>query len=211
MNGLETLNVLKEKEPEKAVATPIVLLTANAIQGERERMIGAGFTDYLTKPVNISDMNATLLKYLPEDAINSLSDSDEDIEEDIEDIYEGIPKEAFNCSWLDPKEGVEYCGSGDAFMQAIELFAGKTEEKAQLIEKCVSEGDIEQYTITLHSLKGSSLFIGMKEFSARAKELEFAGRDNNIEKIKHDTPDFLKSYRKTKEDLEELLAKAANQ
>ena len=75
----------------------------------------------------------------------------------------------------------------------------------------MSEGDIEQYTITLHSLKGSSLFIGMKEFSARAKELEFAGRDNDIEKIKHDTPAFRKAYRKTKEDLDALLAKAANQ
>lgn len=41
MDGIETLSALKEKEPEKAKATPIISLTANAISGERERMIEA--------------------------------------------------------------------------------------------------------------------------------------------------------------------------
>lgn len=206
MNGVETLKIIKEKEPEKASATPIISLTANAIQGERERMIDAGFTDYLSKPVNISEMDDILLKYLPEYAVELTSDNDAE----EENPYEGIPEEAFNCTWLDPKEGVEYCGSGEIYMQALEIFVNTTEEKAEIIEKCVAEEDIELYTVTLHALKGSSLTIGMKDFSARAKELEFAGKGNDIEMIKRDTPEFLKFYRKTRDDLEAILAKAAN-
>ena len=206
MNGVETLKIIKEKEPEKASATPIISLTANAILGERERMIDAGFTDYLSKPVNISEMDDILLKYLPEYAVELTSDNDAE----EENPYEGIPEEAFNCTWLDPKEGVEYCGSGEIYMQALEIFVNTTEEKAEIIEKCVAEEDIELYTVTLHALKGSSLTIGMKDFSARAKELEFAGKGNDIEMIKRDTPEFLKFYRKTRDDLEAILAKAAN-
>ncbi|WP_081674346.1 hybrid sensor histidine kinase/response regulator [Butyrivibrio sp. VCD2006] len=207
MNGVETLKALKEKEPEKAAATPIISLTANAIQGERERMIEAGFTDYLTKPVNISDMDAVLVKYLPENAVE-LTDGN-DAEE--EDPYEGIPQEAFELSWLDPKEAVEYCGSGPLFMEALEFFANVTERNAELIEKCVEEGDIELYTTKVHSLKSTSLSVGLKDFSARAKKLELAGKSNDIETIKRDTPDFLKSYRKIRDDLEAILAKAANE
>ncbi|WP_051656799.1 hybrid sensor histidine kinase/response regulator [Butyrivibrio sp. AE3004] len=206
MNGVETLKILKENEPEKAAATPIISLTANAIQGERERMIEAGFTNYLTKPVNISDMDNLLRKYLPEDAI-ILSTGDDKVQENP---YEGIPEAAFECSWLDPKAGVDYCGDVETYMMALEIFVNTMEEKTELIEKCVAEEDIELYTINLHGLKSSSLTIGMKEFSAKAKDLEFAGREQNIEKIKNDTPDFLKAYRKISEDLGEILAKEAN-
>ena len=122
-------------------------------------------------------------------------------------LYEGIPQEAFECSWLDPKEGVEYCGSGTLFMDALEFFAKATEKNAKLIEKCVEEGDIELYTTKVHSLKSTSLSIGIKDFSARAKQLELAGKSNDIETINRDTPDFLKSYRKIRDDLEAILAK----
>ncbi|SDB10063.1 hybrid sensor histidine kinase/response regulator [Butyrivibrio sp. INlla16] len=205
MNGVETLNALKEKVPEKAAATPIISLTANAIQGDRERMIAAGFTDYLTKPVNISDMDAVLLKYLPENLISQATGD----EAEAEDPYEGIPEEAFACSWLDPKEGVEYCGSGPMYMDALEFFANATERNANVIEKSLADGDIELYTTKVHALKSSSLSIGMKDFSARAKALELAGKSNDIETIKRDTPDFLKSYREFREDLLAILAKAA--
>lgn len=51
--------------PDKAASTPILSLTANAVNGAREYYIDAGFNDYLTKPVMADELEKMLLKYLP--------------------------------------------------------------------------------------------------------------------------------------------------
>ncbi len=67
MDGIETLNQLKEKYPDnKNNATPVVCLTANAISGAREKYVEAGFTDYLSKPMDPHRLEELIFSYLPE-------------------------------------------------------------------------------------------------------------------------------------------------
>lgn len=204
LDGIETLEEMKERDPAKFEQTPIISLTASAVTGERERMLNAGFTDYLTKPINISDMQEMLMKYLPDEEI-TITESDREASE--ENPYEGIPKEAFELSWLDPKEGVEYCGSANMYMRALEIFTKGIDDKADLIEKCVKEKDIKLYTINVHALKSTSLTIGAEKFSARARELELAGKRDDWAMIEKETPEFLKAYRALKPDLMKVLEK----
>jgi two-component system sensor histidine kinase BarA len=49
MDGTEVLNWIREQE--SLARTPVVALTAHAMAGDRERFLGAGFDDYLTKPI----------------------------------------------------------------------------------------------------------------------------------------------------------------
>ena len=69
MDGIETLTRLKELYPEKAARTPIICLTASAVSGTKEFMIGAGFTDYLSKPVDVEEMETALIRYLPAEKV----------------------------------------------------------------------------------------------------------------------------------------------
>lgn len=61
MSGTETLVKFKEIE---GFDTPVVALTANAISGMREKYLGLGFNDYLSKPINKDELNRVINKYL---------------------------------------------------------------------------------------------------------------------------------------------------
>ncbi len=205
MDGMETLAAMKEKLPQKAASTPIISLTASAVQGERERMLHAGFTDYLTKPVSITEMEEMLVKYLPEEEVVFIKN---EAQGQVSDPLEGIPPEAFEYPWLDPREGVEYCGDAGMYLKAVEFFAKTIEEKAKQLEDCLAAGDIQLYTVTVHSLKSTSRSIGMASFSERAKELEMAGKNGDVGQLQRDTPGFLKMYRGLKKELEKILGGA---
>ena len=70
MDGIETLHIMKEKK--LCENTPVIMLTANAIVGDRERYLAEGFDDFLSKPVIPQALNEMLLKYLPEEKIISI-------------------------------------------------------------------------------------------------------------------------------------------
>ena len=60
MDGIETMKKLKEI----GFANPIVALTADAMDGSREKYLSAGFDDYLSKPIDQMTITETLEKFL---------------------------------------------------------------------------------------------------------------------------------------------------
>jgi signal transduction histidine kinase/ActR/RegA family two-component response regulator len=69
MDGTETLHRLKEIKDSPNTDTPVIVLTANAIDGAAEEYLAAGFDDYVSKPATGEVLENVLLKYLPEEKI----------------------------------------------------------------------------------------------------------------------------------------------
>ena len=63
-NGVETLNELKE---DKKFNTPVIALTADAIEGTEEKYLNAGFDSYLSKPIDREMLDKIVQKYLGRD------------------------------------------------------------------------------------------------------------------------------------------------
>ena len=61
IGGIEALGRLRADE--RTASLPIVALTAQAMDGDRERFLGSGFDDYLSKPVNVGDLIAAVRHY----------------------------------------------------------------------------------------------------------------------------------------------------
>ncbi|MBQ6441626.1 MAG: EAL domain-containing protein [Lachnospiraceae bacterium] len=75
MDGSETLQRIKEDRFHPNQETPVIVLTANALSGARERFLEEGFEDYLSKPIDSAKMEAVLIQYLPAEKVK-LSQSD---------------------------------------------------------------------------------------------------------------------------------------
>jgi two-component system cell cycle response regulator DivK len=61
IDGVEALDRLRADE--RTASVPVLALTAQAMEGDRERFLAAGFDGYLSKPVNIVDLVATVKRY----------------------------------------------------------------------------------------------------------------------------------------------------
>jgi CheY-like chemotaxis protein len=75
MDGFEATGVLrlKEQQQNQKQRTPIIAITANALEGERQRCLDAGMDDYISKPFNQDDLRVILQRWLgqrqsPDDA-----------------------------------------------------------------------------------------------------------------------------------------------
>jgi CheY-like chemotaxis protein len=69
MDGEETLKRIKEDSEGLNKDTPVVVLTANAIAGVREKYIERGFDEYMSKPVEYESIQEMLIKFLPKDKV----------------------------------------------------------------------------------------------------------------------------------------------
>lgn len=65
IDGVEALERLRRDE--RTASIPVLALTAQAMQGDRERFLGAGFDGYLSKPVDIIELLDTVQRYCDRD------------------------------------------------------------------------------------------------------------------------------------------------
>ena len=204
MDGVETLHKLTERFPEAVKNTPVICLTASALEGDRERMLDAGFTDYLSKPVKISEMESTISKYLG-DRVTRISEGAESVGYKTVDGSKGpdIPEILKSISGLDPYKGLEFCGDMDDYHDALSIYAASVAKKASEVESALERNDIDAYADLLHSLKSTSRAIGAESLADLAFVLEKAGRGSDIETIRSKTPDFLDQYKSLGEKLAE--------
>ena len=65
MDGYESTAVIRKLEQSKERKTPIVAMTANAMEGDRERCLSRGMDDYLPKPVRLESLRECIDRWLP--------------------------------------------------------------------------------------------------------------------------------------------------
>ena len=63
MSGLDAVRAIRRGEAgQDKAGIKVVALTAHALAGDRERLIGAGFDDYISKPIDTDDLDRVLAR-----------------------------------------------------------------------------------------------------------------------------------------------------
>lgn len=178
MDGIETLQQMKLLSDSLNASTPVIMLTANATRGAREEYIQAGFTDYLTKPVQEEDLMAMLAKYLDE----KINVQDEQAGmETVDDLACKEPKDAIQCleelPELDVPTGLRYCMDKEFYIEILQEYI-RSDKLAEL-ERFFDARDWNNYRTVIHGLKSTSLTIGAISLSEEAKALEAAAKNGD--------------------------------
>ncbi len=202
MDGIETLEKLKSEYADRLLDTPVIMLSANAIQGVREQYLASGFVDYLSKPVRGEALEKCIIKNINPEKITITIDADRSVVDPLgamagnEAEKESVSEEAVSvidriCRLipeLDVEAGLEFCGGEEAFLEEM-LREYAFSDRAAIIDEAyalvVGSGgkNLSDYQVQVHALKSSSATIGLMELSEQAKTLEMAAKNGDGEYV----------------------------
>lgn len=183
MDGIETLQEAQKLSDNQCRDTPFIALTANAIVGAKELYRESGFTDYLSKPVDVARLEQMLRSYIPKEKI--ISPGKEDNEQE---------------GWLDVSIGLSYSnGDKQLYREFLEIYCdqGEADRMKQHLEESYVQENWKNYSIYAHSLKSNSKGIGAVRLAELAYAMEQAGKKGDAEQIRVNHEKLLRQYANT--------------
>jgi CheY-like chemotaxis protein/HPt (histidine-containing phosphotransfer) domain-containing protein len=194
MDGIETTKALRDLNYKH----PIIALTANALTGQAEMFMENGFDGFISKPVDIRQLNAVLNKlirdkYPPETVeaarrqaamLHSKKPVPETVQETEPAPRRGLIQRRGRTS--DRELGAIFARDAEKALERLSAI------HANIFRRNI---DIREYVIDIHAMKGALANIGETGLSTDALKLEQAGREENIKLMLSETPAFLEALR----------------
>jgi len=175
MDGIEATKLIRSLGYNK----PVVALTANALAGQAEVFLKNGFDDFISKPIDIRQLNAMLNKLI----------RDKQTPEAIDEA-----RKQKHTLYASGKHNIAVDS------QLAEFFVRDAQKAVNIFESiykhnCRRTDDLSTFIINVHSMKSALANVGEQELSANASDLEQAGRDSNVSLILNMLPDFIRSLK----------------
>ena len=160
MDGFEALDSIRKREQETNTHTPVIALTAHAMQGDREKCLDVGFDGYLSKPVRSDELDEMIASIQSQSA---------------------LPQASVSSSGFDQSIALKEVGGDQTLLrQFVELFLDNVPVQLKKVQDPIGCGDVQIAARAAHTLKGSvSHFMG-PEALAPFYELERLCKDGRI-------------------------------
>src|SRR5262249_48167138 len=152
-----------------------VAMTANAMQGDREKCLGAGMDDYIAKPIRPDDIRQVLEKWGPRAGAEANGNG------------EGGPEGEGGETWAEPAQQpppvdmerlLDFAnGNPDNLRELAELYMQQTSRQVEQLTAAVKNGAAEEVRRLAHSCAGASSTCGMTVISPLLRELERQGHE----------------------------------
>ena len=215
MDGVEAMKRIRTDVSGLNGSIPIVALTANAMSSAKQMFLSEGFDGFVSKPVEIEELERVLKQVLPKSAITYEEKyADINIEEEPEaeevkaepavsdeDVFAKLKKIG-----IDTDAGIKYCVGDQEFYKSLLIqFANESSEKIPSLKKFFHEHDWHNYEIIVHALKSTSKMIGIMDLSEEAKALEMAAKEQKEEFITDNHDQVMMDYSRYAAEIKEKL------
>lgn len=196
MDGIEAVNIIRSQCGENGTRPVIIALTANAMEGVREKFLKLGFQDFIAKPLGRKPLNDLLLRWIPEDRRTTAGWG----------AGESLDPEGIRIRGIDVDAAMRtHSGSLQDYRELLELFCLEGRRKTGLLRQLCSEGDFQGYAVEVHGLKSAAANIGAMKLSALAKEHESAANRGDMDFITSGFPELISAYGQQTRDIEAYL------
>lgn len=207
MDGVEATRIIREECGENGRTPTIIALTANAMEGMRERFLQCGFQDFVSKPIDKKALHEVLIQWIP---VSRRREKQEAADINIPGNTGKAPIgfEDIRIDGIQVEEARRHhTGGAEDYLELLQLYCLDGRRKCGLLKELLAERDYDTYGVETHGLKSASANIGAMELSARAKEHEDAAVRGDEEYIARYSGELLADYEKQLKAIEDFLEK----
>ena len=197
MDGVATMEAIREMDGGRYARAPIVALTANTIVGTMEMLMAKGFDDFLAKPIDVAKLNIILERWISREKQVANATVGAAPCHPEPNVAESV--HSLEIGGIDVTKGMRMAGGAmQAYLEILDVFCKDGAKKITEIKKCLAVGDLRLYTIHVHALKVALANVGAISLSKHAQALENAGNSEDMAYIANSGNDFI-------QNLEELM------
>jgi PAS domain S-box-containing protein len=168
MDGYEATDIIRKMQGDTK-HTPIIAMTANAMEGDRERCLEAGMDDYVSKPIRAEKLAEALDRWATTMATVS--------EPPLHPTSEPATEEFLDTTVLLNTLG----GDEELCAEILTTFCKDVEEQVEILREALAQTDPERVQSQAHRIKGASANVGATNVQACAARLEVLGRDQDLD------------------------------
>ena len=203
MDGIETLKRLRKIHTDSGRGLTVIAFTANAVSGAREMFLKEGFDEFVSKPIEYSEMEHVLRKVLPKSAIIWVDENIENIEKGDKNFEKDSRHEVVQ---INTKSALAYCKNDMNFYQELlHKFVVDADKKKSEIDHYFKREDYDNYRIVIHALKSTAKMIGADALSELAQELEAAVQNKDIGYVREHHEEMLLEYSRVVDRISETM------
>jgi len=205
LDGIETTLAIRSLG-EKYRKLVIVALTANVVNDAAELFRESGMNDFLGKPIEMSELNRVLSRYIPE-------------EKQIETVpnetkaHAGDPNlasEFYSIDGLNVYFALKQC-NGDINLLSDILRSVATSASIPKMQLAFETKDLRSYTIFVHGIKGALRNVGAENLGSMAYDLELAAKRSDYDFIKENHEEFMDSFAAFSEKVTKITEKIVDE
>ena len=173
MDGYAATKEIRQREKSaQGPHTPIIAMTANALQGDREKALEAGMDDYVSKPVSSEKLEAVLERWVPEEGVKvpALANGN------------GLPVSEETGPSLDAVvvESLRDLGGDEMLSELTQLFLDDADSNLAALKEAIEKRDATSVERVAHKLKGSSGDMGATWMAESCGQLQDAGASGDL-------------------------------
>jgi two-component system, sensor histidine kinase len=165
MDGFEATKAVRriEQADPRRRRTPIIALSANAMQDDKEHCLACGMDDHLAKPFKLEHLQAKLAHWLSANDATAPAETSEDA---------AAGDAAIDWSALDRIAQLQRPDRPDVVAKVVESFQQTTPPVIDTLSTALEERNFQRLKENAHKLKSSSANVGAVQLSALFRELE---------------------------------------